>query len=122
MQNELYRISDVQQEGNQLTCRVAYDATHPIFAGHFPQQPVVPGVCTMAMIKDLLEQALGKKLLLRSTGQVKFLRLILPDVTPVAAISWQETDKGYSVTAGLKDEGVDLFKMNAVFEAIAAHP
>ena len=118
MPDNFYVIDNLQSADDKLSCRVSYNAAHPIFEGHFPAQPVVPGVCTMDMIKDLLEASLGKKLLLRSTGQVKFLRLILPDVVPDVVISWQETDNGYAVNAGLKAEGADLFKMNAVFVAV----
>jgi 3-hydroxyacyl-[acyl-carrier-protein] dehydratase len=116
MHNELYAIHDWQQEAASIACTVTYDPAHPIFSGHFPGQPVVPGVCTMDMIKDMLQTALGQPLLLRSTGQVKFLRLILPDVKPDVAISWQANEQGYNVTASLKAANEFLFKMNAVFE------
>lgn len=116
MQNELYHISNWQQEAGRFTCDVHYNAGHEIFTGHFPGQPVVPGVCTMDMVKELLQRALNKKLILRSTGQVKFLRLILPDVQPQVTVSWQETEMGYQVAAALKAADADLFKMNAAFE------
>ncbi len=115
MPDNFYQVSNLQQEDGKLSCTVSYHAAHPVFKGHFPDQPVVPGVCTMDMVKDLLEKAVGKELMLRSTGQVKFLRLILPDVVPDVSIAWQETSDGYAVTAGLKADGADAFKMNAVF-------
>lgn len=116
MQNELYTISNWQHTGQSVTCNVQYDATHPIFEGHFPGQPVVPGVCTMDMVKEMLQRAVGKDLLLKSTGQVKFLQLILPDVKPEVSITWQETENGYNVAASLKANEAFLFKMNGLFE------
>ena len=116
MQNELYQIHDLQQEEGRIACRISYDAGHEIFKGHFPNQPVVPGVCTMDMIKELLQQALGKKLLLRSTGQVKFLQLILPDVQPEVLITWTNMEQSFNVAASLKANDAFLFKMNGVFE------
>jgi 3-hydroxyacyl-[acyl-carrier-protein] dehydratase len=118
MPDNFYQVHNLQKEIGKLSCTVHYHAAHPIFEGHFPGQPVVPGVCTMDMIKDLLEAALDKKLMLRSTGQVKFLRLILPDVVPEVLLGWTETDKEYAVNANLKADGADLFKMNAVFEVL----
>ena len=119
MQSEIYNISNFQQEEGRLTCNVSYDASHEIFKGHFSNHPVVPGVCTMDMIKELLQQALGKKLILRSTGQVKFLQLILPDVQPEVLITWQSTDQGYNVAASLKANDAFLFKMNGVYEVLS---
>lgn len=116
MHPELYTIHNQQQDAQSLTCTISYDAAHPIFSGHFPGQPVVPGVCTMDMIKELLQVALDQRLLLRSTGQVKFLRLLLPDVQPEVTISWQQDGHVYNVAASLKTGNEFLFKMNAVFE------
>lgn len=36
--------------------RVMLNPQHSLYAGHFPQQPVVPGVCTLQMIKECLEK------------------------------------------------------------------
>lgn len=115
LMNDFYTVQDLQSDEGSLQCRVIYNASHAIFEGHFPGQPVVPGVCTIQMVKELLEQQLDKKLLLRSTGQVKFLQLILPDVQPEVTISWKETEQGYLVNAVLKKEA-DLFKLTGTFE------
>lgn len=113
---DFYQVHDLRQGEGTLSCSVSYNPAHPIFSGHFPAQPVVPGVCTMEMIKELLEAALDKSLLLRSTGQVKFLQLILPDVVPDVTIHWQPQGEGYSVVAELRSGTASAFKMNAVFE------
>lgn len=51
---------------------------HPIFGGHFPGQPVVPGVCMLQIIKEALEKAIGKKLFLAQTANIKFLSMLVP--------------------------------------------
>lgn len=117
LMNDFYTVENFSVVDNTISCSVIFNATHTIFEGHFPQQPVVPGVCTIQMIKELLEQALHKNLFLRSTGQVKFLQLILPDVQPNATISWKETEQGYIVNAVLKNEA-DLFKLTGTFEVV----
>lgn len=113
--NDFYTIQQYSTSDNTISCQVQYNAAHTIFEGHFPQQPVVPGVCTIQMIKELTEQALSKKLLLRSTGQVKFLQLILPNIQPHVAISWKVVEQGYIVNAVLKNDA-DLFKFTGTFE------
>lgn len=119
MVDDLYQISDRQLDGARLNGTVNYNPEHQVFKGHFPGQPVVPGVCTMDMIKDLLQEVLGKKLVLRSTGQVKFLQLIVPDRKPTVNITWQEVENGYLANAGLKENGTDLFKMTGTFEVVS---
>lgn len=51
---------------------------HAIFAGHFPGQPVVPGVCMLQIIKEGLEQAVGRKLFLTQAANIKFLSILVP--------------------------------------------
>jgi 3-hydroxyacyl-[acyl-carrier-protein] dehydratase len=51
---------------------------HAIFAGHFPGQPVVPGVCMLQIIKEALERALNKKLFLTQAATIKFLSMLVP--------------------------------------------
>ena len=36
--------------------QVMLNPQHPIYNGHFPQQPVVPGVCMLQMIKECIEK------------------------------------------------------------------
>ncbi len=57
---------------------IALDKEHPIFQGHFPGFPIVPGVCMMAIIKELLEDVVERPLQLIQTANIKFLSLINP--------------------------------------------
>jgi 3-hydroxyacyl-[acyl-carrier-protein] dehydratase len=54
---------------------------HRIFEGHFPGQPIVPGVCMMQMVKEVLETAIGKETRLVSAVSAKFLYMIDPRET-----------------------------------------
>jgi 3-hydroxyacyl-[acyl-carrier-protein] dehydratase len=115
MSNELYRISSCQQDDGSIVCTVRYNNASEIFGGHFPGRPIVPGVCTLQMIADLLQETLQKKLRLVSAPNVKFLQLITPDIEPVATITWTVSDNAYTASASLTDGAATLFKMNAVY-------
>lgn len=116
MTTDLYKISDYVKADGSITCGVSYDAAHEIFKGHFPGNPIVPGVCTMAMVKALLEAAVKEKLLLKEASNVKFLGLITPLMSPVLSLSWKEgEDAQLQVTASLVEEGTTLFKMSGVY-------
>ena len=39
---------------------VCFDKSDPIFAGHFPGQPIVPGACLVQIAEDLTSQQLGR--------------------------------------------------------------
>ena len=59
--NDFFTINDKVSSETEIWAELYINATHKIFEGHFPNQPVVPGVCMMQMIKEILEQVIGKE-------------------------------------------------------------
>ena len=53
------------------------DADHPALPGHFPGQPVVPGVVLLDRVAAAVAQ--WQRGTLRQLAQVKFLQPLLPD-------------------------------------------
>lgn len=118
LKNDFYTVQDLQRDDASLECGIAYNRQHAIFTGHFPGQPVVPGVCTLQMIKELLQEATGLSLHLQKAAQVKYLRLVTPELQPVLRLQWQQQEGQWLVTASLRDGDADLFKLSgAVFMA-----
>lgn len=113
--NDFYYCGEIRVTEGQLDTSVRFNSAHEIFKGHFPQQPVVPGVCMIQIIKELLQSHLNQTFVLRSTGQVKFLQLVLPHMSPGLSIRWIEEGSGFSVTASFRSE-TDLFKFTGRFE------
>lgn len=68
----------LQTAGNTVKVLLEINPAHAIFEGHFPGQPVVPGVCLMQMVKEIAEKVLGKETRLVKADQVKFLALLIP--------------------------------------------
>lgn len=59
-----------------LCATLRIDADHPSLAGHFPGNPVVPGVVLLDAVAHVLEDALG--VAPRGLPSVKFLAPLLP--------------------------------------------
>ena len=55
-----------------------FNATDPVFAGHFPKQPIVPGVFQLEMARLGAEWLLREQLQLFEIARAKFLRPIVP--------------------------------------------
>ena len=52
--NSLYHITATDEQG----IHIRFNADHPVFAGHFPGAPVVPGACLVQIAEELLAQQL----------------------------------------------------------------
>ena len=75
----LYTILDFKQEEKTVTASVKLNKDHQVFLGHFPGNPIMPGVCMIQMIKELTEKAIGKELFLAMASNVKFMAIINPE-------------------------------------------
>ena len=63
--------------------QIELNATHEIFGGHFPGNPITPGVVMIQTIKEIVEELLGKSMFLESADNVKFMAIINPETDPV---------------------------------------
>lgn len=105
-------------QGDQMTTTLTINADHEIFQGHFPGMPVVPGVCMVEMIKEILEEVVGMKTDLNKAGNIKFLHVLDPNVHAQinAEIKVKELPHGWNVSAKLFKEDIVFFKMDAGFQ------
>lgn len=74
-------VSSLEKDVSSFQWSIIINKEHEIFEGHFPGLPIVPGVCMMQIIKELLQDKLRIKLNLKSASNIKFLSLINPTET-----------------------------------------
>jgi 3-hydroxyacyl-[acyl-carrier-protein] dehydratase len=74
--NDLYTIDHLEAGTASATLRL--NTEHPIFKGHFPDRPVLPGACQLQMIRELLSHITTKTYRLEKAAAVKFITPIDP--------------------------------------------
>lgn len=76
----LYSILSIKKETDEDTkIEVAINPEHPVFEGHFPGQPVLPGACMIQMMKELFQEVHQCKLEFKKGNNIKFISLVVPD-------------------------------------------
>ncbi len=60
----------------QATVLVREDA--PWFAGHFPDDPIVPGVALINVVVELLSCTVRQQLTIRHISRIKFRKIVRP--------------------------------------------
>lgn len=80
--NDFYTITSQTIDDGKITSMINIKKGHDIFKGHFPGQPVVPGVCLTEIVKELIENQLNHKLVLVSGSNLKFMAVVDPEKTP----------------------------------------
>lgn len=119
LQGNFFRINKSEISGFEIKAELVLNASHKIFEGHFPGQPVVPGVCMMQMVKEILEQAIGEKTKLIQASEMKFLAVINPQETNMiqAFLKYAQDENGtIDVSATLQKGELIYFKIKGNFE------
>lgn len=78
-----YTILQIDSVENSHSVMVKLNTTHPIYQGHFPEHPVVPGVCTLQIIKECVAKISHKELTYSTIPSCKFTSLIIPTEEPI---------------------------------------
>lgn len=96
LQGDFFTITTLQAENNTVNAVLQIEAGHRIFEGHFPGQPVVPGVCMMQIVKELMEEVLGRPTRLVKADHLKFLSMVNPkeNATITAQLKYTPNDRG----------------------------
>ena len=118
LKDDFYTIVQLTEEDNAIRATLKLNPAHRIFDGHFPGQPVVPGVCMVQMIKEILETAIGKSMMLKQSDYIKFLSVINPMEEKSVNAFVQYNDKGTEgihTVASLHCEERVCMKLKGVF-------
>lgn len=90
--NSLYEIISADQE----TVLLKMLDGHPVYQGHFPGNPITPGVLSLRMIREYVSQEIGRPLHYAAIKNCRYVALIRPGDT--LRLQRQITENESSVT------------------------
>lgn len=90
LNNDFYYITETRFSEALPTFRIRLNPEHYIFKAHFPGNPIVPGVCQVKIISELLEKYLGRRIFLSGIKNIKYLSVIIPTEDEILDIIFQK--------------------------------
>lgn len=73
-----YTIRSFDSAGDGFRACVELLPDHPVYQGHFPGQPVVPGVLTLALVRECASMHIGRRAAYAAIRECKFISALLP--------------------------------------------
>lgn len=117
----LYDIKTFDMDEGTVRASVRLNKDHEVFEGHFPGNPIMPGVCMMQMIKELTEKAIDQELFLSVASNVKFMAIINPEENDTIhlILNLDHVDDQVKVKTTVRFEETLALKLNATFKILA---
>ncbi len=116
----LYTLLDFDRSGDKIMATLKLNPEHAIFKGHFPGNPVMPGVCMIQIVKELTQKARANPLFMTSGSNIKFMAIINPEVNDQLAITLElcEGDGEIKVKAITVFNDTPALKLHATFKIL----
>lgn len=93
LKNDFFRIVQNDDSYNENRIEIVLNPNHDIFKSHFPGNPIVPGVCQIQIITELMEILLGKKLYLSEVKNIKYISVLVPNDKEIIEVSFNKISK-----------------------------
>lgn len=79
LKDNLYTIVKKELVGGKQTFFITLNSSCFIYAAHFPNMPITPGVCIIQIVEELLEDLIGCSCRLCTVKNAKFLSVLSPE-------------------------------------------
>jgi 3-hydroxyacyl-[acyl-carrier-protein] dehydratase len=78
---DFYTIQEIDPSDKEnIKVSIKLNKNHEIYKGHFPGNPVVPGVCLTQLIKELVENMEAREVRLVYASNIKFMAVVNPEI------------------------------------------
>lgn len=121
LKDTFYTLKALTFQDNVLEATISIHAKHAIYEGHFPDNPVTPGVVQLELVKEILGTHFNKTIQLKTLASSKFLAVLNPVNTPEATFKMtiaEQEDQTLKVSGQLSTaEGVCL-KFSGIYQQV----
>ena len=92
--DEIDTIYSQAEDNGDGSCTFSVPGDFSGYRGHFPGNPILPGIVQLSFIRRLAERRLGIPLRLAGVRRIKYLRLITPDLPVTLKLALEKSEDG----------------------------
>ena len=106
-----------QNEQGGIVATFNFPSGSRIFDGHFPGNPILPGICQLEAVKYLIERVRGCKCRLQQAAAVKFFQPVLPAQEFTLVINCTDNGDGLLEVRCKGTTGTDNTRSTEIYSA-----
>jgi 3-hydroxyacyl-[acyl-carrier-protein] dehydratase len=118
--NFFYKIIKTEIDENNLKYNIQINKNHQIFDGHFPNNPIMPGVCTFQIVKELIQDYSNIELILTKASNIKFIDAINPILDDYVEyqITYSVVENVFQTNAIILQKNIPVFKFSGNYKVV----
>ena len=106
--------------GDGLRAEFVFDPALAVFRGHFPGDPILPGIFQVEMVRAAVDALPGRRHEIAAIVKAKFSRRIMPGETVLLEARWTDDGSGLlRVKATLSVEGETAATISVTLKNLA---
>ena len=117
----LFHIDSEKISDNQADFTVRLNPSHPIYSGHFPNDPITPGVCVVQIAIDLFSHLRLQEYILSQAKSIKFIQIIRPNEYEQVDyhLTWEPLeDNSFQVKVVVSNNDTVFSKMSVILTTL----
>jgi len=116
---DFFKITETdysKDNSDEFNVFIELNEEHKIYKGHFPGNPIVPGVCIIQMIKEIMSELFNKKLFLNQGSNIKFISMIKPEINKMLNVNYKvkNNDDAFQLNVVISFEEKIFFKFKGI--------
>ncbi len=100
MDNPWYSLLSFDSVPQKITAKAAVPKESPWFSGHFPGEPILPGIAELSMVFDLIKKKFSenaKNIIIISLKKIRFKLIVKPEeILDIIITSMENLTNTYS--------------------------
>lgn len=118
-ENKIFTVlkSNISESG-EISGRIKLNPNHEVFKGHFPNNPVLPGVVSIQIVLEFFSKVLNTNHTIIEAQNIKFLKIIDPQIHRELNIIIKYSplnSETYKITAEIVNEDSSFFKFSGKY-------
>jgi 3-hydroxymyristoyl/3-hydroxydecanoyl-(acyl carrier protein) dehydratase len=106
-----YAEGGIVSSNGSCSARLTFPPEFVGFQGHFPGNPILPGVCLIEAVLGVLESAHGKPLRLKKVASAKFREPVKPGQPIVIDCASSADERGFRISAQVSCAGARVAEL-----------
>jgi 3-hydroxymyristoyl/3-hydroxydecanoyl-(acyl carrier protein) dehydratase len=93
-------------EKDEVSAQVTTKPGSPWFSGHFPDNPILPGIAQLDMVADCIAAAWENMVTMTGVSRIKFRKIVRPGEPLDIRATWDKKKGQYAFQVTSRDEDV----------------